>query len=146
MTSCNRNGLKGVAQCLINNERTVKEASKHLKTLREEQVELKSQIDSMMQEASIDQLRKSGALIERKIKERKVSMSKEFVEATLRDYLKDAELEQAMNRLYTSRPKISSSSIKCTLPKKKDVDEDNDDTMSTQSESYVVANQFGLNS
>ena len=137
--------LKTLASELIANELELKTATLNVKELRNQQKEIKCQINTMMEDASIDQLKRGQAVIERKIQNRKQAMSKPFVQDTIKHYLSTDQLNEAMKTLYDERPTHSASTIKCTFTKKASkMEVDNDDAASVMSDSQNVANQFGL--
>lgn len=112
--------LKDLAQTLIMNEKKCQVINKQLKGLKDEQKDIKGKIDGLMVEQNIDVLHKNGSKIERKEQQRKAGMNKVYVEETLTTYMTPDQLQAAMNKLYDARPKTTTHTIKCTVPKQTD--------------------------
>ena len=109
--------LKGLAQCLINNERCLQESRQAVRELNKESKQLKSLLSDKMEDSSIDVLHKNGAKIERKQQDRKSPMNKAHVVETLQPYLSEEDLASVLTKLYDNRPKTSICIVKCTMPK-----------------------------
>jgi len=137
--------LKGLAQSLINNDRSCKEMNGQLKNLKIEQKGIKSRLQDMMTDRSIDVLTKSGSKIELKKVERKDPMSKTFVEKTLSSYLDQEILQEAMKQLYDDRPRSSNQLVRLHTPRRKDLNTDDARTeMSDISDLQELHNQFNV--
>jgi len=149
MGSTTNADMKGLAQSLINNDRACKQINIQLKGLKEEQKQIRGSLQDMMQDKQIDVLTKSGSKIELKKVERKSSMNKAYVEATLSEYLDVSILDEAMKKLYDNRPKTTNQLLRLHTPKdsKYNNNNNNEDArteMSDMSDLNELQNQFNL--